>query len=72
MVGHAFITSEPPILIFESLIQNGRSSSLILEPPPSGVNSSRSKNPQIDVLHFPSFVLGFIPIFVLDEFHPKI
>jgi len=62
---------DPPILIFESLIQSGGSSSLILEPPPSGVNSSRSKNPQIDILHFPPFVLGFIPIFVLDEFHPK-
>ena len=62
---------EPPILIFESLIQSGGSSSLILEPPPSGMNFSRSENPQIDILHFPPFVLGFITIFVLDEFHPK-
>jgi len=29
------------------------------------------RNPQIDILHFPPFVLGFITIFVLDEFHPK-
>jgi len=65
-------SSEPPILSFESLIQSGGSSSLILESPPSGMNSSRSENPQIDVLHFPPFVLGFIPIFVLDESHRQI
>jgi len=45
-------SSEPPILIFESPIQSGESSSLFLESPPSGVNSSRFENPQIDVLHF--------------------
>ena len=33
-------SSEPPILIFESPMQSGGSSSLILEPPPSGVISS--------------------------------
>ena len=36
---------EPLVLIFESLIQSGRSSSLILEPPPSGVASFCSENP---------------------------
>jgi len=36
------------------------------------VNSSRSESPQINVFHFPPFVLGFISIFVLDEFHPQI
>ena len=29
------------------------------------------KNPQSTSSFFPLFVLGFIPIFVLDEFHPK-
>jgi len=65
-------SSEPPILIFESPIQSGGSSSLILEPPPSGVNSSRSENPQIDVFIFPLFILGFIPIPVQDEIHLQI
>jgi len=48
-------SSEPPILIFESLIQSGGSSSLILESPPSGVISFRSVKTPIDVLHFPPF-----------------
>jgi len=65
-------SSEQPILIFESLIQSGGSSSLILEPPPSGVISSHSeKNPQSTSSIFPHFVLGFVPIFVIDKFHPK-
>jgi len=66
-------SSESPILIFESPIQSGGSSSLILEPSPSGVISSRSENPQIDVFpFFTFFVLRFIPIFVPDEFSPQI
>jgi len=64
-------SSEPPILIFKSPIQSGGSSSLILEPPPSGVISSRSENPQIDVFHFPLFVLGFIPFLSKTKFIPK-
>jgi len=63
---------EPPILIFEFPIQSGESSSLILEPPSSGVISSRSAKPSIDVLHFFPFRLGFIPIFVQDEIQPQI
>jgi len=64
-------SSEPPTLIFESPIQSSGSSSLILEPPQSGVISSRSENPQIDVFQFSLFVLGFIPFLSKTKFIPK-
>jgi len=62
-------TTDPYLWISDS---SGGSSSLILESPPSGVISFRSaKTPNRRPPFFPLFVLGFIPIFVLDEFLSK-
>ena len=57
------------ILIFESPIQSGRSSSLILEPPPSDVRSSSFAKPPN---RHPSFSpISFIHFSFEIQIHPK-